>query len=118
MSARPPADAPGVDDDAIAVLVEPGAARVILRGDIDLAVAVRLGIELRRVFVDGHIEVEIDLAAVTFMDSSALGVLVGAQRQARIFRGSLLLVGPSASVRRLLALTAMDKVLDVREASG
>lgn len=118
MSAPPPTDAAGVHDDAISVLVHPGAARVVLQGDIDLAIAVRLGIELRRLFVEGHIEVEIDLAAVTFMDSSALGVLVGGQRQARLFRGSLVLDAPSAPVRRLLELTAMDKVLVVREESG
>lgn len=97
----------------IAVATSPGHVRVELQGELDLAVAVAFRARLRDLLVAGHTEVVIDLSGVVFMDSSALGVLISAQRQTRMFRGSLTLANPSAPVRRLLALTSLDKVFDV-----
>jgi anti-sigma B factor antagonist len=99
------------------VSTSPGYARVRLSGEVDLAVAVAFRTQLRDLLVDGHTEVVIDLAEVTFMDSSALGVLVSGQRQARVFRGSLRLADPSQPVRRLLSLTSLDKVFEVSDAA-
>ena len=105
------------DVGALSVTASPGRARVVLRGEVDLPVAVAFRARLRELLVAGHTEVVVDLSRVTFMDSSALGVLVSAQRQTRIFRGSLALESPSAPVTRLLSLTSLDKVFDVKDAS-
>jgi len=52
-----------------------------------------------------------DLSEVTFLDSSGLGVLVQAHRTATE-RDTRLLVVASPPVRKLLALTGLDTVLD------
>lgn len=78
---------------------------------MDLAASSAVRICLRDLMVDGATHVLVDLSAVTFMDSTGLGVLVAARRQARVFRGSFALVAPSPRVARVLSLTGLDKFL-------
>ena len=83
---------------------------VSIAGEIDVGSVGGLRAALSRLLVDGDVHVLLDLAGVTFMDSAGLGVLVGIQKQARIFRGSLAIVAPSRPVRRILELTSLDRV--------
>lgn len=84
---------------------------VVLAGEVDLAAASEVRGCLRDLMVDGATHVLVDLRAVTFMDSTGLGMLVAARKQARVFRGSFGLVAPSPPVARVLSLTALDKFL-------
>lgn len=84
---------------------------VVLAGEVDLAVAAEVRVCLRELMVDGATDVLVDLSAVTFMDSTGLGILVAARKQARVFRGTFGLVAPSPPVARVLSLTALDKFL-------
>ncbi len=58
---------------------------------------------------------QVDLSAVTFLDSSGVGALVGLRNAALNKGGSLVLVSPQPPVRRVLELTTMDKVFDIHE---
>ena len=102
-----------VEAGSLSVASSSGHARVRLRGEFDLSLAVVLRTTLRDLLVEGPIDVDVNLAEVTFIDSSALGVLLGGQRQARVFRGAFRLESPSAPVKRLLALTALDRVFEI-----
>lgn len=84
---------------------------VVLAGEVDLAASSAVRICLRELMVDGASDVLVDLSAVTFMDSTGLGMLVAARKQARVFRGSFGLVAPSPPVARVLSLTALDRFL-------
>jgi anti-sigma B factor antagonist len=55
----------------------------------------------------------VDLRAVTFLDSTGLGVLAGAYTRARNEGGSVSLVGPSGLVREVLHITRLDDALPV-----
>jgi anti-sigma B factor antagonist len=74
---------------------------------------------LREAFTDafgaGHIHLVVVLDGVDFMDSSGLGVLVGAFKTARARRGSLRLVCNKAFLLRTLRITGLNKVLPVHE---
>ncbi|MCD4523346.1 STAS domain-containing protein [Nocardioides sp. cx-173] len=90
---------------------EHGAHRVVaLRGEVDMASVGAVRTCLRELMLAGHTDVLVDLRDVTFMDSTGLGVLVAARKQARVFRGSLGLVAPSPPVARVLSLTSLDRV--------
>ena len=52
----------------------------------------------------------VDLTQVTFLDSSALGALIGAARQSARQVTELLLVCPPGSVSRVVAITGLDRV--------
>jgi anti-sigma B factor antagonist len=55
----------------------------------------------------------LDLAGVTFVDSSGLGALIVARNSAREGGGSLSLVSPPPVVRRLLGSTRLHDVFDI-----
>ena len=60
--------------------------------------------------------VAIDLPPTEFCDSTGLGVLIGARRRLSDSGGSIVVVCANPRIRKLLDLTGLDKVLDVREA--
>jgi anti-sigma B factor antagonist len=57
--------------------------------------------------------VVIDLAEVTFVDSSGLGALIVARKSARGGGGSVSLVSPPPTVRRLLGSTRLHDVFAI-----
>lgn len=82
-----------------------------LSGEIDLYAAPQLENELETVIRAGAVHVLIDLTDVPFLDSSGLGVLLGASR--RLGRDALALTGLSLETRRVLEITGADRVLAV-----
>ena len=59
--------------------------------------------------------VVLDLSSLTFLDSTALGTIVGLLRRVREGEGELRVVLPEGEARRIFELTALDRTLDVRE---
>jgi anti-sigma B factor antagonist len=55
-----------------------------------------------------------DLTFVKSLDSTALGLLVGALRRLRGLSRDLILVGPSESVSMLLSMTQLDTIFTIR----
>jgi anti-sigma B factor antagonist len=74
---------------------------------------------LRAAFADaaaaaGRTAVVLDLTAVSFLDSTALGTVVGLLRRVRENDGELRVVLPETEARRIFELTALERSLDVR----
>jgi anti-sigma B factor antagonist len=90
-----------------------GHAVVALQGELDLFTAPRFQEVLLESIEHGARRVVVDLSAVTFVDSTALGVLIGAGKRLRAAEGSLDIVCPSGSIRRLLELTSLDCIIDI-----
>jgi anti-sigma B factor antagonist len=71
---------------------------------------------------NGSHQVVVDLRGVEFMDSTGLGVLVGALKRLREQEGDLALVCTEGPVLKILTLTGLDRVFpihrDVAEATG
>lgn len=57
--------------------------------------------------------VVVDLQAVSFLDSTALGVVVRALREVEERGGNSRIVLPSGSARRIFEITTLDRVLPV-----
>jgi len=55
----------------------------------------------------------VDLAKVSFMDSSGLATLVYAMKHCRAGGGNLCLINPAQPVLMILELTRLDKALDI-----
>jgi len=90
-----------------------GQATVTVRGELDVFTAPRLHDALAQSIELGARRVVVDLARVTFIDSTALGVLIGVGRELRAGEGSLDLVCQNGHVRRVLELTGLDAVFAV-----
>jgi anti-sigma B factor antagonist len=87
---------------------------VVLHGEIDAFTAPSLRDDLYRLVEEmGATVVVVDLAAVTFLDSSALGALVGLLRRLRERNGRLRIVEPRSAASRIFSLTGLDAVLEL-----
>jgi anti-sigma B factor antagonist len=62
---------------------------------------------------NGHVVIVVDMSATTFCDSTSLGVLVRAARQAATSGGELRLVIDTPLVLRIFTVTGVDKVFSI-----
>ena len=88
-------------------------AVVALSGEVDLYTAPRFHETLLRGIDEGASRVIIDLTAVTFVDSSALGVLVGGAKLLSSNDGSLQIVCGLGNVRHILEIAGLAGVFAV-----
>ena len=86
---------------------------VTLEGEVDLYTAPEFREVLLRGIDEGARRVIVDLSLVTFVDSTALGVLVGGGKRLRKLDGSLLLVCGLDGVRRILEIAGLTGVFAV-----
>ena len=101
-------EAPTSRDSAVALFCldhVQGCAVVVASGEIDLCTSPALRQSLAE--ADRFSErIIVDLSRVKFLDSTGIGVLVNAVReQRRRGLGTLCVVGPTGSVRRVRSLT-------------
>jgi len=85
---------------------------VVLRGELDVAVAVSVVAELSVVAARER-DIIVDLTGLEFIDSSGLAALVRVRKHARHAGGDLLLASPQQQVLRLLTLTRLIDVFSV-----
>ena len=90
--------------------VEPNGVRLILSGELDVAVIDRLQQRLAAL-AESDETVLLDLSELTFIDSSGLNVIVTAHRRAQR-NGSELRIDPNMSrpVHRVVHLMGLDSV--------
>ena len=84
-----------------------------LTGDFDMSWSDILRDECAEAVIAGtsRPQVLLDLSAVTFLDSTALGIIAGLHKTAVAHSGHLALAGAQGSVRRLLHITQLDEAI-------
>ena len=78
-----------------------------------MATAPRFRQRLLAVISTGAQNVVIDLTGVDFIDSTGLGVLMGAAKRVRSTGGDIRLVSVGSRLAELIELTRLNRVLDV-----
>jgi anti-sigma B factor antagonist len=86
---------------------EGAAATLTLEGELDPHTAPMLADEIDGLVHDGVTEVVLVLTGLGFVDSSALRVVISADRELSERGGRLVLRSPSDNVRRLLEITGL-----------
>ena len=86
---------------------------ITLVGDIDLSAVANVRSTFHEVINDGFYSVLVDLADVTFVDSAALGILIGLHRRCTEKGGACVLVNPRLEVSRILSLSGLDVLLNI-----
>jgi len=86
-----------------------------LHGVLDVEGAPTLQAALRTVLDEegGGTSVIVDLADVPFMDSSGLGVLIGAYRRLNGIGGRIALLNAASAVRTVLELTRTERLFEM-----
>jgi anti-sigma B factor antagonist len=79
-------------------------------GELDLHVTPELQDRIDSAVDEGAKLVVLDLSGVTFIDSMALGVLLGAVNRLKQDGGNLRLVVPNPELRRIFEISLLDRV--------
>jgi anti-sigma B factor antagonist len=87
--------------------------QVSLSGELDLGVAVVLRQSLDDLIRDGQVRLLIDLSDVSFIDSTALGVLLHTSKKLRRRHGRLAVVCPNPAMRNLFELVGHNLLFPV-----
>lgn len=88
---------------------------VAVSGEIDVATAPQLRECLHRVIAQGDSTIVLDLLGVTFLDSTALGVLVGALKRCREAGGDLHLVVADPRIVKIFEITGLTNVFTIAD---
>ncbi|MGN0108173.1 MAG: anti-sigma factor antagonist [Hominilimicola sp.] len=85
---------------------------VRIDGELDHHVAanVRENVD-RELSRTGAVNVAFDFSAVTFMDSSGIGVIMGRCKITKALGGRVIIYGASDSVRRLITMSGINSIV-------
>ena len=90
-----------VDDDTHVIAVT---------GEIDLFTAPEFKQRMSQLIDAGRSRLVVDLSGTSFIDSSSLGVLIGAHRRLKLRGGALLVVCDSEAITKTFKITGLDGV--------
>ena len=90
-----------------------GTCIVVVSGEVDVYTSPRLKSALVEAAGDGCEVVVVDMDGVSFIDSSGLGVLVGALRRVREAGGDLRVVCGRDNVVKIFRITGLDRVFSM-----
>ena len=83
-------------------------ATLRLTGELDIAAAPNLRDRVVHLISEGRAHLVFECSGLGFIDSTGLGVLIGARARALAANGSVAIAGAKPSLRRLLAVTGVD----------
>jgi len=86
---------------------------VAVAGEIDLFTAPEFKQRVSAPIDEGRSHVVVDLTETTFIDSSSLGVLIGAHRRLRRLEGSLVIVCSNDAIIKTFRITGLDSVFTI-----
>jgi anti-sigma B factor antagonist len=87
---------------------------VAVTGEIDLFTAPELKAVLSEAVEAGRTRIVVDLTETTFLDSTALGVLIGAVKRLRSRDGVLTIVNTDANIAKTFEITGLDQIFTIR----
>ena len=82
-------------------------------GEVDISTAPSLRERLVGLIAEGHRRLVIDLDDVGFLDSTGLGVLIGALKRVRTQDGELRLVCSQPRTLKVFEVTRLDAAFDI-----
>ena len=82
-------------------------------GELDIHTSVVFKDSLVGAIEEGATRVVVDLTGVTFIDSSALGALVGGTRRSAEVGAELMIVCPAGSVARVIEITGLNRAFTI-----
>lgn len=91
------------------------AVTLAVTGEVDVSNASELRTQADVVLADGFTgELVVDLSGVPYIDSTGIGVLVGAAHRAQEAGASLAVANPQKNVERVLGLLGVSADLNIR----
>jgi anti-sigma B factor antagonist len=93
--------------------VDAQTAVIVIAGEMDVYTTPQVKDTFLDLLEKGYHHLVVDLQRAEYLDSTALGVLVGTLKRARERGGELRLVAPPPKIRRLLEITRLIHVFSI-----
>jgi anti-sigma B factor antagonist len=90
-----------------------GSHVVGVAGEVDIFTAPELKRAISAAIDDGSREIVVDLTETRFLDSTALGVLIGAVKRLRPLDGRLVIVNTEPSTAKTFEITGLDQIFSI-----
>jgi anti-sigma B factor antagonist len=100
-------------DLRLEVSEQAGWSVVQVGGEIDVATAPRLREQLIKLVNDERFRIIVDLEDVDFIDSTGLGVLIGARKRVRTHDGDVKLICTEPRIVKVFEITGLDQVFQI-----
>lgn len=88
--------------------------RLLVSGEIDVFTAPKLRERLLPLCQDGE-TVIVDLSNVDYIDSTGLGVFIGAYKIQQTSSGKMILIGVNKRLSRLFRITGLQNIIEIKE---
>lgn len=98
-------------------VLEDGRVRIAVEGEIDVSCASELRDAIDAALSEAVPGVEVDLSQVPYIDSTGIGVLVGAAHRALDQDARVTVVGAQRNVSRIFGLLGIDRELGLTGAA-
>lgn len=95
--------------------IDAGRAVLEISGELDLYSADTLRDELARLTAPAPPRIALVMTGVAFLDSSGIGVLVGAVKRAAAGHGGIALVGCNPQIKRMLTVMGLHRVFGLHD---
>jgi anti-sigma B factor antagonist len=93
-----------------------GRIGVTVIGEVDISNAHVLEDYLKDEIQSGQKDLSLNVAELSFIDSTGLAVLLNIRKLLQSFDRSLVLVSPSRAVERVLEMTGLDRIFQIETA--
>ncbi len=96
-------------------LQNPNSQTTLVTGLLELvaANAAQVRDEIRAALPSTTVCLDLDLSAMTFLDSSGLGTLISLHKTLRSRNGTVRLIKPAPNVQQILELTRLHRVFEI-----
>ena len=90
-----------------------GAHVVAVSGEVDIFTAPELKRVITAAIDSGARAIIVDLTETRFLDSTALGVLIGAVKRLRLVDGRMVIVNTEPSTAKTFEITGLDQIFTI-----
>jgi len=91
-----------------------GTLTVTIAGELDLYTAAQASEQIDAAIEENRVRLLVlDLASVSFLDSSGLGVILGRYKKIRHRGGTMQIAGASPVVTRILKMAFLDRIVPI-----
>ena len=99
----------------IKISVDRALMIVQIQGDLDMVQACEFNVKVDEMLLLYPCvkELLVDLTAVTFMDSTGLGAIIGRYKMMKLRNGELRVVGADANVRKVLEMAGLKRLIQI-----
>lgn len=95
--------------------IENGKLRVLLKGEVDISTAPEFKTRLYELVGEGDKDIELFCEELSYIDSTGLGILVGALKRVKKNENSVYIYRLKENIKKLFRITGLDKVFILEE---